>query len=83
MTLQRILTKVFISNIENSTAIQVPGNLSMNPRGSRTAGWEPRGRRSWFCFWRLLRHTVFSCVTEPFGFELLTVPSVTTLFFDW
>jgi len=35
-----------------------------------------------FCFWRLLRHTVISCVTEPFGFEWLALPSV-ALFFDW
>jgi len=34
------------------------------------------------CFWRLLRHTVNSCVTQSFGFELLALPSV-ALFFDW
>ena len=40
------------------------------------------GRRSWFCFWRILRHTDLSCVTELVGFELLALPS-TALYFDW
>ena len=43
---------------------------------------ERQGWRSWFCFWRLLCHTVISCITESFGFELLALPSV-ALFFDW
>jgi len=42
MVLQRILTKVFISNIEHSTAIQVPLEIfQWTPGGSRTPGWEP------------------------------------------
>ena len=40
------------------------------------------GLAAWFCFWPLLRHTVISCVTESFGFELLALTSV-ALFFDW
>ena len=39
---------------------------------------------SFACVWRLLRHSiVFSCVTKPYGFELLTLPSVGLYFFDW
>jgi len=40
MVLQRIL--VFISNIEHSTAIQVPMKIfPWTPGGSQTPGWEP------------------------------------------
>ena len=36
------------------------------------------------CVWRRLRHsTVVSCVTEPYGFDLLTLPSVALNYFDW
>ena len=41
------------------------------------------GWLSWVCVWRLLRHSIVcSCVTKPYGFELLTLPSV-ALFSDW
>jgi len=42
MVLQSILTKVFISNIENSTAIQVPLEIFLwTLGGSRTPGEKP------------------------------------------
>jgi len=42
-----------------------------------------RGWLSWGGVWCLLRHSIVSyCVTKPYGFELLTFPSV-ALFFDW